>query len=119
MKRMALSISTAWLVLTVGCSNTADGVKQDSEIAADRTAEAASASADAVGGALETASVKAAIIADERVGAGDINVDTDEPSKTVTLNGSVQTEEQKRIAGEIATTKATGYRIVNNLAVRP
>jgi len=119
MKRTGISVGAALLVLTVGCSNTADGVKRDSEIAADRTAEAASSSADAMGGALETASVKAAIIADSRVSAGDINVDTDEASKTVTLNGAVQTEDQKRIAGEIATTKASGYRIVNDLAVRP
>lgn len=119
MKGIGISLGAAVLALTVGCSNTADGVKRDSEIAADRTADAASSTADAVGGAFETASVKAAIIADERVGAGDINVDTDEPSKTVTLNGAVQTETQKRIAGEIATSKASGYTIVNNLAVRP
>ncbi len=119
MKSIGISVGAALLALTVGCSNTADGVRRDSEIAADRTAEAASSSADAMGGALETASVKAAIIADDRVSASDINVDTDEPSKTVTLNGAVQTDAQKRIAGEIATAKASGYTIVNNLAVRP
>lgn len=119
MNTIVSGISVALLALTVGCSNTADGVKRDSEIAADKTAEAASSSADAMSGALETASVKAAIIADERVGARDINVDTDEASKTVTLNGAVQTDTQKRVAGEIAASKATGYRIVNNLAVRP
>lgn len=119
MNRMRIGTSVALLVLSVGCRNTAEGVKQDTEVAADKSAEAASATVDAVGGALETASVKAAIIADERVGAGDINVDTDEATKTVTLNGAVKTEEQKRIAGEIAATKATGYAIVNNLAIRP
>jgi len=119
MQIIGSGLAVAALVFTLGCGNTADGVKQDSERAADRTAEAASRSADAVGGALETASVRAAIIADERVSASDINVDTDEPSKTVTLHGAVTTEEQKRIAGEIATAKAAGYRIVNNLAVRP
>jgi osmotically-inducible protein OsmY len=119
MNTIRTCLSTALLALTIGCSNTADGVKRDSEIAADRSAAAASATADAMGGALETASVKAAIIADERVGARDINVDTDEASRTVTLNGTVLTETQKRIAGEIATSKASGYRIVNNLAVRP
>ncbi len=119
MKTIGISISMALLALTIGCGNTAEGVKEDTEVAAEKTAEAASATADAMGGALETASVKAAIIADERVGASDINVDTDEATKTVTLNGAVRTEEQKRIAGEIAASKAAGYSIVNNLAVRP
>lgn len=119
MNTIVNGLGIALLVLSAACSNTAEGVKQDSEQAADKTAQAASRSADAVGGALETASVKAAIIADSRVGASDINVDTDETSRTVTLNGGVKTEEQKRIAGEIAAAKAIGYSIVNNLAIRP
>lgn len=55
-----------------------------------------------MGGTLETASVKAATIADARVSAGDGNVDTNNASKTVTLNSDVQTEARKRIAGELA-----------------
>ena len=38
---------------------------------------------------------------------------------SVTLNGTVKTEEQKRLAAEIAGPKAEGYTIVNNLTVTP
>lgn len=106
------------LAFAIGCGNTADGAKEDTAEAVESTAKAAEATTDAMGGALETASVKAAIIADPRVGAGDINIDTDEAAKTVTIKGTVTTAEQKRVAGEIAATKATGYTIINNLEVR-
>lgn len=117
------------LALNTACSNTAKGVKEDAENAADKTseaakdaaektAEAASATGAAVGGALETGQIKTAIMADQRVDASDINVDTDEGKKTVTLKGSVKTEAQKVIAGEIAANKAAGYTIVNDLTIR-
>lgn len=101
------------------CGNTADGVKADAEVAAEKTAEAVDATGEAVGGALQTGEIKSAIMADDRVDSSDINVDTDEASKTVTLRGSVGTEAQKTWAGEIATSKAPGYTITNNLVVRP
>ncbi len=101
------------------CGNTADGVKADTEVAAEKTADAMDATGAAVGGALQTGEIKTAIMADDRVDSSDINVDTDEPSKTVTLRGSVRTESEKTWAGEIATSKAPGYTITNNLVVRP
>lgn len=107
------------LAATLGCGNTGDGIKQDAEIAADRTADAAERAGDAVTGALMTAQVKSAIVADSRIRSGDINVDTDDALKTVTLKGSVMTAEEKVMAGEVATAKATDYRVVNNLVVKP
>ncbi len=109
----------AFLAMAAACGNTADGVKKDAENAAEKTAEAASATGDAMGGAVETGQVKTAIMADSRVDAGDINVETDEARKTVTLKGSVKTEAAKVIAGEIATTKAVGYAVINDLAIKP
>lgn len=67
--------------------------------------------------ALETADVKAALTADSRVDAGDINVDTDHLSKTVTLKGRVPTAAQKVVAEEIAVKRAVGYRVENQLSV--
>ena len=107
------------LALVTACGNTADGAKEDVENAAEKTAEAAEKTGDAVGGAMETGQIKAAIMADARVDAGDINVDTDEVGKTVTLRGTVRTEGQRTIAGEIASAKAVGYTVVNNLTLRP
>lgn len=129
MRGTRIGLSAALLALTIGCGKTADGMKEDTARNADATAnaanrtgsavgDAADRTGDAVSGAAETAAVKAALIADERIGALGINVDTDDGAKTVTLKGTVTTAEQKRIAGEIAAAKATGYRIINNLTLR-
>lgn len=109
----------AILAMTAACGNTADGVKKDADNAAEKSAEAAAATGAAVGGAMETGQVKSAIMADSRVDASDINVDTDEDKKIVTLKGTVKTEAERVIAGEIAVAKATGYTVKNDLTVKP
>lgn len=88
-------------------------------------ANAGRAVGDAVGNAgraadaaVETMDVKAALMADSRVDASDINVDTNHETKTVVLKGRVATAAQKTLAGEIAVRKAIGYRVQNDLAVR-
>jgi osmotically-inducible protein OsmY len=63
--------------------------------------------------------VKAALIADGRVDAGNINVDTSASTKTVVLKGSVPTDEQRTTAEAIAREQAKGYTITNNLTVAP
>ncbi len=97
---MAVSISLA------GCANTARGVKSDAQNVA-----------QAVRGGAETADVKAALIADGRVDATNINVDTLTDTKTVVLKGSVPSAEQRRIAEQIAKEQAKGYRVTNQLTV--
>jgi len=119
MKSVTVLRAIALFLFAAGCGNTADGVKQDADIAADRTEQAADAAGTKIDGALQTGEVKAAIVADTRVGAGDINVDTNESTKTVTLNGSVKTEAERVLAGEVATSKSAGYTVVNNLAIKP
>jgi hyperosmotically inducible periplasmic protein len=104
--------------LTTACGNTAEGVKKDADNAAEKTSEAAAATGDAVGGALQTGEVKTAIMADKRVDASDINVDTNEEKKTITLKGTVKADSEKVIAAEIAAAKATGYSIVNELTIK-
>lgn len=91
----------------------ADGARD----AAREGANAVGTAGRAVGAALETADVKTALMTDRRVDAGDINVDTDHNTKTVTLKGTVPTAAQKDIAGEIAKTEAKGYRVENQLTV--
>lgn len=106
------------VAFAAACGNTADGVAKDAENAADKTAEATAGAGAATGAALETADVKTALMADTRVDASNINVDTNKDAKTVTLNGTVPTDAQKTIAGEIATAKAAGYTVTNNLTVK-
>lgn len=113
------ALTVLLLATSMGCANTGEGMKQDSEIAADRTAAATEDAGDAMGGALMTGRVKSAIVGDSRIRSRDINVDTDDASKTVTIKGSVMTEQEKTMAGEVATSKATGYTIVNQLVIAP
>jgi hyperosmotically inducible protein len=119
MKTLRILSSVAFVAFATACGNTADGAKQDADNAAEKSAEVASEASGAVGAAAKTAEVKTALLADSRISAGDINVDTDESAKTLSLNGSVKTEMEKSIAGEIATGKAAGYSIVNNLTIKP
>ena len=107
------------LAVTAACGNTADGARKDADKAADKTAEAAASTGEKMSGAMQTTEVKSALMADTRVDAGDINVDTDEAQKVVTLKGTVKTEAQRVLAGEVATSKAVGYSIVNNLTIKP
>ena len=99
----------AWLmVASLGgaCANTVRGAKQDTE----RVAEKA-------GAAAQTVDVKSALIADGRVDATNINVDTDASTRTVVLKGSVPTAEQKSTAEGIAREKAKGYTVTNQLTI--
>jgi osmotically-inducible protein OsmY len=73
----------------------------------------------AAAAAIETLDVKAALMADKRVDASGINVDTDHKTKTVTLKGYVPSTDQRMTAEEIAREKAKGYTIHNELVVQP
>jgi osmotically-inducible protein OsmY len=94
--------------LSGACANTVQGVKQDSEKVAEKT-----------GAAANTVDVKSALIADGRVDASNINVDTSASTKTVVLKGSVPNAQQRTQAEAIARDKAEGYTINNQLTVAP
>jgi len=94
--------------LSGACANTVRGVKQDTEKVAEKTAAASN-----------TVDVKSALIADGRVDASGINVDTSAQTKTVVLKGTVPSADQKTTAEAIARDKAEGYKIVNQLTVAP
>ena len=107
-KTIRIAVAAAIVVASVACGNTMRGVKTDTEGIAEKTAAG-----------VETIDVKAAIIADGRVDAGNINVDTIASSKTVVLKGSVPTAEQRATAETIARDQAKGYTITNELTVAP
>lgn len=145
---LTLTAACVFAVATAACDNTARGVQQDSAEAT-RDAQAASADAKAeakeeaaeakaegrevaddaqrtaadAGGAIkaatETIDVKTALMADDLVDASDINVDTFHETKTVVLKGSVATAAQKTEAGRIAAREAEGYKVENQLVVKP
>jgi osmotically-inducible protein OsmY len=103
----------------------ADATAAAGRAAADAAATAGRTGGDAAGtagrtidAATQTADVKAALMADKTVDAGDINVDTNGDTRVLTLKGHVPTAAQKTRAGEIAAEKAPGYKIENRLEVR-
>ena len=116
------------------CSNTAAGVEKDAARAGEKAAVVASEAqaatkdaaaetkavvSDVVAAAVETISVKSALMADRTVDSSRINVDTLRETKTVVLKGSVKTAAQRDEAARIAAASAPGYRIDNQLIVVP
>jgi hyperosmotically inducible protein len=107
--RLAVPAATVVLMMGLtGCANTARGVKSDAENITEKVAAGA-----------ETVDVKAALIADGRVDATNINVDTNAETKTVVLKGTVPTAEQRAMAEKVAQEQAKGYKITNTLTVAP
>jgi osmotically-inducible protein OsmY len=134
---LAVTAACFFAFAGVACDNTARGAKEDAAAAKDEAKEAGDAAktagretaddakraAEKAGGVLdaaaETIDVKAALMADAAVDASDINVDTYHETKTVVLKGSVATAAQKEEAGRIAAREAEGYKVDNQLAVKP
>lgn len=112
MRRMSQTMAGFFAVAVAlgvaACSNTARGVQQDAEKATEK-----------VTAGVETVDVKSALIADGRVDASNINVDTISQTKTVVLKGSVPTADQKATAEQVARQNAKGYTINNQLTVVP
>jgi len=139
----ALAIATA-----AACDKTARGVQQDAEQAAAATrderaqagaaardlgrdakaaankaanaaAEAGEEIAERASAVKETVDVKAALMADPLVDSTRLDVATDYRTRTVTLNGYVNTATERDAAETIAKKHAEGYKVVNNLTVQP
>ena len=92
--------------------------------AADKAEELAQKAAEdakhgTIASARYTLEIKAALMADRDIDASGIDVDTDAPTKTVVLKGTVPTAAQKRAAERVAHEKAEGYRVRNLLTVVP
>lgn len=134
---LAVTAAGFFAFVGVACENTARGVKQDAAEARDEAKEAGDAAKAeakdeasdakrtagearaAIDAATETLDVKAALMADNTVDASDINVDTYHETKTVVLKGSVPTAAQKIEAGTIAAREAEGFKVDNQLVVKP
>lgn len=100
--------ATALAFTVAACANTARGVQTDAERATEN-----------VSAGMETMDVKGTLIADGRVDASNINVDTNAKTRTVVLKGTVPSEDQKQLAEELARREAPDYKIVNQLTVAP
>ena len=132
-RRLSVCVCAAGLALfSTACKNTAAGLQRDAEDnsrkaamkageAAEKASEATAAATrnatEAAEAAAQTVNVKTALLADTRVSATGIDVDTDRTSRTVILKGHVPNQEQKAIAEQIAVDRAPGYHVRNELTV--
>ena len=98
-------------------ADAADDVKRGAEQAAEATAEAVDEAGARAIAAGRTLAVKTALMADTRVNASHVDVDSDFVAKIVHLRGTVPTAAEKTIAGEIARDKADGWQVSNELVV--
>jgi osmotically-inducible protein OsmY len=103
---LQMTFALSFAVAAIACGDTARGVVQDTR---DNTT--------AVKSGLQTVDVKTAILADEEIDAGAIDVDTYADKKLIVLRGSVPSEAQKMKAERIAKENAEGYKIDNRLVV--
>jgi osmotically-inducible protein OsmY len=113
----AQSAKDAGEVVAKDARDAARKAKDAASHASERAAEASKDAGAVVAAATNTFDVKAALMTDETIDASHINVDTDAKTRTVVLRGSVPTAEQKTAAERLAAAKATGYKVVNELAV--
>ena len=119
---MAMTALAASLLLVGGCgqqgTNSTVGEKVDrtANKVADAASNATSKAATAADDTALTAKVKAALIAEPGLKSTDINVDTKEA--TVTLSGTVASNELRDRAKQIASSTDGVKNVVDNLVVK-
>jgi predicted small secreted protein len=90
--------------------------------AGDRVGQETRDATRSVGGTLDAAAqtmqIKTALIDADNLDAGNIDVDTNGSTKTVTLRGHVSSASQKAAAERIAKEKAPDYKVVNSLTIK-
>jgi osmotically-inducible protein OsmY len=110
MKQITLLIASLLLGLLIGCSNPAEGMKKDNEIARQDMASGASNMADDASNstqqmgiaAMLTPKIKLAISGDKTLNADGNLINVNSTAEKVTLEGHVTSEAMKTLAGEIA-----------------
>ena len=98
-----------------------DAAKSAREAAAKGAAIAAAAGAEGLttaAGVLRTGAVKAALLHDSSIDVSDVDVDTNEVARRVTLKGRVQSAAVRDKVIDIAREAAPGYTIDNELTIR-
>lgn len=125
------SLLSMGLFLTLGCQNTAEGMKEDAEINRQKAAQATEnagaemkeTGADVSAAMTLTPAIKAELGKDEELKAVIGQIDVDSTEEQVTLNGTVPSAGAKAKAESIAATvlkdKSAKQKLVNKLEVKP
>ena len=100
---------------------TEDAARSARDAAAKGARVAAAAGADAAvtaAAVLRTGAVKAALLQDNSIDVSDVDVDTDQVSRRVTLKGRVRSAAVRDKVVDLAREAAPGYTIDNELTIR-
>lgn len=129
MKMKTTLFSVFALAMMIGCGNTADGMKKDSEVVGEKTAQGAEnagkdineAGGDIGAATMLTPKIKNAIIANAKLNDEKNLIDISSTEEMVTIDGHVTSEELKALAEEVVTTylkdsNAT-QKVKNNLTI--
>jgi osmotically-inducible protein OsmY len=98
-----------------------DAARSARDAAAKGARVAATAGADAAitaAGVLRTGAVKAALLQDDTIDVSDVDVDTDQVARRVTLKGRVRSAEVRDKVVDLAREAAPGYTVDNELTIR-
>lgn len=125
------SLLSLGLFLSLGCQNTAEGMKEDAEINRQKAAQATEKAgaemketgADVSAAMTLTPAIKAELGKDDTLKPYVDQIDVDSTDEKVSLNGTVPTDAAKARAEEIATAvlkeKSAKQKLVNNLEIKP
>lgn len=125
------SLLSLGLFLSLGCQNTAEGMREDAEINRQKAAQATEKAgaemketgADVSAAMTLTPAIKAELGKDPSLKPHVDQIDVDSTEEQVTLNGTVPTDAAKARAQEIAVAvlkdKSAKQKLINNLEVKP
>ena len=102
-----------------GAQNAGAEIKEGAQNAGAEIKEGAQNAGAAINQTKQEVDIRAALALDTTVDRGGINVVGDEGTRTIRLQGTVPTADQKTRAEAIAKEKAEGWTIVNELTVAP
>lgn len=116
MTKLCLALVAAFAVLA-GCSNTAEGVAEDTKNNVDRASE----TMEEGGAAALTPRIKSAIVADSELNDEKNQIDVDTTEEKVELKGHVATQELRtkaeQIARDVMKDAEAKQELVNSLEV--
>ncbi len=104
--------------VTQAAAPAVEAIREGTAAAAAVARQGIGAAARAANAAQQTAQIKAALMADASVDSTTIDIDTRADTQTVVLKGHVRSAAEKARAERIASAKAPGFMVDNQLSVR-
>ena len=112
------TVAGAGAAVVNGAANVGKAASNAAVGAGAAASNAAAGVGTAASNATLTPQIKTALGGNKALNGSNINVDTNQATKTVTLTGTVTSPDQKTVAETVAKQKATGFKVVDSLTVQ-